>query len=109
MPRASSIRRRELAARGRDYQLTPTFPRLPGIIPEDPAGGPPLTRQPLRKPSVLSKNRDALSHREVFLARGRPKIILVANNLWKNCAAKLHGCEQLHKFAINSALAREKM
>lgn len=57
MPRASFIRRWGLTTRGRDYQLTPAFPRLPGIIPEGPASGPPLARQPLRKPSVLSKNR----------------------------------------------------
>ena len=57
MPWAFTIRRRELTARGRDYQLIPTFPRLPGIIPEDPA----QTALPSRgdrytQPSVLSKN-----------------------------------------------------
>ena len=58
-PARSSARRRELAARGRSYSLTPTFPRLPGIIPEDPSSGdPPLAGPPpLSRPSVLSKNR----------------------------------------------------
>jgi len=46
----SSTRKWELAAWGRDYQLIPTFPRLPGIIPEDPIQiTNPLTRQPLNK------------------------------------------------------------
>jgi len=47
MPRASFIRRWELTTRGRDYQLIPTFPRLPGIIPEDLySGDPPLAGPP---------------------------------------------------------------
>jgi hypothetical protein len=104
MPRASFVRRRELAARGRDYQLIPTFPRLPGIIPEDPASRPPFARQLLRRPSVLSKNLRTVSHKGCFLARGGPKKFLRANNLCKSGAVKLSKSEQLHKFAAGSGL-----
>ncbi len=69
MPWAFTTRKWELAARGRDYQLIPTFPRLPGIIPEDSAGGPPLTRQSLRKPSVLSKNHGAIIAQPLLLRK----------------------------------------
>jgi len=72
MPRASFIRRWGLTTRGRDYQLTPAFPRLPGIIPEGPASGPPLARQPLRKPITLCADafqRPLLPKRFVTLCR----------------------------------------
>ena len=34
MPRSFTARKQELITRGRNYQLIPAFPRLPGIIPE---------------------------------------------------------------------------
>jgi len=52
MPRAFTTRKWELTSRGRDYQLIPTFPRLPGIIPESPASETTLASRPLRKPSA---------------------------------------------------------
>jgi hypothetical protein len=65
MPRASVIRRWGLTTRGRDYQLTPAFPRLPGIIPEGPASGPPLARKAFPRGALVNSVSDRLVCRVV--------------------------------------------
>jgi len=65
-----SARRRRLAARGWGYQLTPTFPRLPGIIPERFHERPPLAGSRRAAHSVLSKNRARSISDYSFLRKG---------------------------------------
>ena len=82
MPWAFAIRRQELTTRGRDYQLIPTFPRLPGIIPEDPA----QTALPSRgdrytQPSVLSKNHAIIIAYEFILSKWQAKNICARQQL----------------------------
>jgi hypothetical protein len=81
MPRAFTTRKWELTSRGRDYQLIPTFPRLPGIIPESPASETTLAGRPLRKPSVLSKNHAPIIAHADFIRKGPAKKNLLTNNL----------------------------
>jgi len=82
MPRALVRPKTEAAARGRGYQLTPTFPRLPGIIPERFHERPPLAGSPPR--GALCSLKEPCGHYRrilVLIQGGRRKNILPNNNL----------------------------
>ena len=82
MPRALVRPKAEAAARGRGYQLTPPFPRLPGIIPERFHERPPLAGSPPR--GALCSLKEPCGHYlrfPIFAQGGRSKNILTVNNL----------------------------